>query len=114
MSYFLWNELDQDWDTTEEYWIIEKIIGGGHVGDAAQWFGNYQKLNKEEKRKVIRLIMTRNGIKFQQSKEIREDDYTVTVNDIKELVEDYLEEKKKIQIKVTDVTLDTDDSEWGV
>jgi hypothetical protein len=113
MSFFLWNELDQNWDTTEEYWIIEKIIGGGGGGDAAQWFGNYQKLDKEEKRKVIRLVMIRNGIKFEQSKEIREDDYTVTAKDIKELVEEYLEEKKKLKMHVTEVTMDIDDSEWG-
>ena len=114
MSYFLWSELDQDWDKTEEYWIIDRIIGpAGDGGDAGDWFRNYQKLSKKEKRKVIRLIMYRNGIKFEQTKEIKIDEYKVTVQDIKELVEDFLEQKKRIQIKISDVTMNDDNSMWG-
>jgi len=114
MSYFLWNELADEWQLTEEYWIIDRIIGaGGAGGDAGDWYKNYQKLDKKDKRKVIRLIMYRNGIKFEQSREIKIDEYKVTVQDIKELVEDFLEQKRKIQIKVSDVTMDNDNSTWG-
>lgn len=113
MSYFLWSELDQDWNLTDEFWIISQIIGSAHHrGGPQEWYSNYQHLEKDEKRKVIRLIMNRNNIKFEQSRPINEN-YKVTVEDIKSLVEDFLEQKKKMIVEIRDITIDTDDTEWS-
>lgn len=112
MSHYLWGVLDELWDQTSEYWIIEQIIGpSGAGGGPDEWFGNYKKLSKDEKRKVIKLILYRNGVKFEQQKEVMVDKYKVTVNDIKGLVEEHLESKKKIQIKIDDISLDNE--EWN-
>lgn len=113
MSHFLWSALDENWEKTEEYWyIIDKIIGpSGGGGGPDEWFGNYKKLTKDEKKKVIRLILHRNGVKFEQQKEVMVDKYKVTINDIKGLVEEHLQSKKKIQIKIEDISLDNE--EWN-
>jgi len=114
MSYYKWSELTDSWSETSEYWIIDKIIGPiGAGGGPDEWFGNFQKLTKDEKKKVIRIIIYRNKIKFQQSKEIKEDEYTVTIDDVKNLVEDFLEQKKQVKIKITDVSMNDDESTWG-
>ena len=114
MSHYLWSALNEDWNLTEEYWwIIEEIIaGGGAGGGPDEWFGAYQKLDKKKKRKIIHLIMTRNGIKFEQTKEVKVDEYNVTAEDIAALVEEHLE-YKKMKVKISDVKMDTDESTWG-
>lgn len=103
MSYINWNDLDELWNSTEEYWWIEaapvvEVIR--HAGIAEQQLAQYEKLKKEDKRKVLRLIMYYNKLKFQESKEVKEDEYKVTVEDIQMIVEEFEKRKELIESKV--------------
>ena len=110
MSHFKWNELSEDWDKTEQYWwILEELIAAVPAGGRAEdYYSAYQKLDKEKKRKIVTVIVLRNKLKFQQSKEINLDEIEVTAEDIKTLVDEYLLEKDKIKIIIENININND------
>lgn len=105
MSHYKFDELDETWDSTEEYWwidaapVLEEIIGTG-----LDYYDAYEKLDEKKKRKIIRLILHINDIKIVEEKEVK--DYKVTVDDINmvmEMFKEYKENKKKVIITNVEV-----------
>jgi len=69
-----WNEANFKWDSNPHYWnlveiaeIVDSVITGGGVDET-----ELQKLKDDKKKKLIRLIMHRNGIKiYDEKKEVK-------------------------------------------
>lgn len=114
MSYINWSDLNEDWSATSEYWwseaapVIEVIRRVG--GDTRAQLAAYEKLKKEDKKKIFRLVMYYNKLKFQESREVKEDSYVVTASDIQMIVEEFEKRKELIESKVNvqDIKIYTD------
>lgn len=69
-----WNEANFKWDLNPHLWnlaeiadIVDSVIRGGGVDET-----ELQKLKDDKKKKLIRLIMHRNGIKiYDEKKEVK-------------------------------------------
>jgi hypothetical protein len=86
-----WNNANFNWDLSGHYWnlveVIEEIVSGGK---------NWKERDKDKKkrRKVIRLLMWRKGVKvYDEEKEI--ENIELHIDDIKIMAEEI---KKNVQI----------------
>jgi predicted CopG family antitoxin len=70
---FIWNNIDFIWQ--DVYYILEKIKKGGNSSSPAS------SLTKKEKEKLIKVILTLNGIDYREQKTIFKT-YKVTAKDI--------------------------------
>jgi len=86
----IWNLADQIWD--EFLFFIE--IFGGRGKSKARKLELYKHLDKEKKKRAVKLICMVKGVKFEEEKEIQ--DFEVTIDDI-DLV---LERAKKLRPKL--------------
>ena len=91
MAIIEWNNADFNWDFSDHYWnlveVIDEIVSGGK---------NWKKRDKDKKkrRKVIRLLMWRKGVKvYDEEKEI--ENIELHIDDIKIMAEEI---KKNVQI----------------
>lgn len=89
---FQWESATGDGYTWDDVVLIEEIIEG-NVGDSGNWDTGVSRLSKEKKKKLIRLIMRRKGIKiYDESKEVtnitaRVDDIKLIIKEVKSRVE---------------------------
>jgi hypothetical protein len=113
MEYYNWNEVENYWNLEESLWNeavpILKSLAIRHAGIAEPQIPDWQKkefekLQKAEQRKIIRLILYYNKIKYSQEIEIDEKDYNVTAKDIQMIIEEY--EKRKSLIEKTTILVD--------
>ena len=82
---FEWQDVDQNWNDVQD--VIDEIVSGGK---------NWKKRDKDKKkrRKVIRLLMWRKGVKvYDEEKEI--ENIELHIDDIKIMAEEI---KKNVQI----------------
>jgi len=96
---FLWAEIDYLWNSIIP--CIGRIItaGGGHPEEVYNIYQN-KKINKKTKKKIIKLIMILKDNRFVEEHEINVNEYDVTVDDIKLLINEYKEYQKR-QIAIT-------------
>lgn len=119
MEYYNWDEVENYWNLEESLWneavpIIETSLVVRHAGIAEQQVPDWQlkefeKLKKPDQRKIIRLILYYNKIKYSQEIEVKEDDYNVTAKDIEMITEEYEKRKslaENTKIKIDDIRLD--------
>tara|TARA_Y100000593_G_scaffold72213_1_gene132638 strand:- start:3145 stop:3483 length:339 start_codon:yes stop_codon:yes gene_type:complete len=86
----IWNLAEQIWD--EFLFFIE--IFGGRGKSQARKLELYKHLDKEKKKRAVKLICMVKGVKFEEEKEIQ--DFEVTIDDI-DLV---LERAKRLRPKL--------------
>jgi hypothetical protein len=79
------------------------IIGGAGAAPEEAWDA-YRKLSRKKKKKVIRVIVTLKGEEFEESKEV--EDYNITVDDIKLLLEEYKKYQEEIKITVSNIKME--------
>ena len=91
-----WNEIEDVWNVLDQIWnefaLFIRIFGGGKT--RRQKLDAYGGLDKEKKKRVVKLICMVKGQKFEEEKEV--EDFTISVDDI-DLV---LERAKKLRPKL--------------
>ena len=91
-----WNEIEDVWNILDQIWnefvLFIRIFGGGKT--RRQKLDAYGGLDKEKKKRVVKLICMVKGQKFEEEKEV--EDFTISVDDI-DLV---LERAKKLRPKL--------------
>ena len=106
MSFYLWDDTCENWDTHCVIWdqcerIVDDITKGATRTPEEAWDA-YKQLNKKKKKRIIRLVLYLKGEKIIQEKEI--ENYEVTVSDIKMITEEYKKRKEeKIKINVSNI-----------
>ena len=101
----IWDKNQEIWDLTEGIWseeIIKLWQGGSRGGVRKQW-DTWKKFDKEKQQRVIKVILQLKGIKFTQTKTIKE--YKVTIEDIKLLMEAFEESLKEMNVTVEEIQL---------
>ena len=92
-----WNEIEDVWNVLDQIWnefaLFIRLFGGGGKSQARK-LDIYGGLDKEKKKRVVKLICMVKGQKFEEKKEV--EDFTVSVDDI-DLV---LERAKKLRPKL--------------
>ena len=90
MSYLKWEETNYKWGDLNVLWEIAHAMGGDIHADPVK----IEKLPKDKKKKLVRLIMHMNDIKvYDEKKEIKKLKHRV--DDIKLIAEEF---KKYVQI----------------
>jgi len=92
------------WDTFCHMWDDCILIIGGAGQPPEVAFATYKKLDKKQKKRIIKVIVWLKGERFEDSKEIK--DYEVTVDDIKMLLEKYQHKEKINKIQVSNITME--------
>ncbi len=92
-----WNEIEDVWNVLDQIWnefaLFIRLFGGRGKSQERK-LGIYGGLDKEKKKRVVKLICMVKGQKFEEEKEV--EDFTVSVDDI-DLV---LERAKKLRPKL--------------
>ena len=90
MTFITWNNNNFKWDDLAQAWnLVKEISTGGHIDPL-----KVEKLDKDKKKKLVRLIMHMNNVKiFDEEKEIK--NITHKIEDIKLIAEEI---KKNVQI----------------
>ena len=102
----LWDLTCDEWNKFCYLWndcvlIIEEISGGGRK-PPEEIYETYQKLDIKKKKKLIKVIIWLKGERYEEEKTV--EDYKVTVDDIKLLMEEYNKQKTEIKIEVSNIT----------
>ena len=92
-----WNEIEDVWNVLDQIWnefaLFIRLFGGGGKTRRKK-LEIYGGLDKEKKKRVVKLICMVKGQKFEEKKEV--EDFTISVDDI-DLV---LERAKKLRPKL--------------
>lgn len=107
----VWVEVDLTWTGTDEVWnetgalwtddiiqILKRITVGGSRGGLRKkqdTWNAWDKIGEKNKKKIVRVIMTLKGVRHIAEQDINE--YKVTIEDIKLVLEEY--EKFKVTIE---------------
>ena len=97
-----WEEADTIWNAIEEFWnefafFID--VFGGRGKTPKRKLELYKDLEKDEKKRAIRLICKVKGVKFEEEKEIQ--DFEVTVDDIDLVLERAKRLRPKLYMEMT-------------
>jgi hypothetical protein len=106
-----WENVDTEWETFDRLWndtlpCIREIAGSIILGAPPE--DAYAKAVKKDKKlhcKIVKIIMTLKGEKFEQEKEICLDDYKVTASDVDLLMEYYYEGQYGPSVTVDEITI---------
>ena len=101
MSEYKYNELDENWDSTEEYWIVAIPVLEEIEGTGLDYYAAYKKLDEKKKQKIIKLILYINDVKIIETKQIN--DYKVSADDINLVMNMFKEYKQTSKVTITDV-----------
>ena len=92
-----WNEIEDVWNILDQIWnefaLFIRLFGGRGKSQTRK-LEIYGGLDKEKKKRVVKLICMVKGQKFEEEKEV--EDFTISVDDI-DLV---LERAKKLRPKL--------------
>jgi len=92
-----WNEIEDVWNILDQIWnefaLFIRLFGGRGKSQKRK-LDIYGGLDKEKKKRVVKLICMVKGQKFEEEKEV--EDFTISVDDI-DLV---LERAKKLRPKL--------------
>ena len=92
-----WNEIEDVWNILDQIWnefaLFIRLFGGRGKSQTRK-LEIYGGLDKEKKKRVVKLICMVKGQKFEEKKEV--EDFTISVDDI-DLV---LERAKKLRPKL--------------
>lgn len=106
-KYLKWEEMTINWENVDLLWEevfilleVENLIkGGGGYGykeylDGNPWKQLKKEIGEEKTKKVIKLYSKVNGIEYDETREIEDEQIRVSVNDFERFV------KESISIKV--------------
>lgn len=106
-KYLKWEEMTINWENVDLLWEevfilleVENLIkGGGGYGykeylDGNPWKQLKKEIGEEKTKKVIKLYSKVNGIEYDETREIKDEQIRVSVNDFERFV------KESISIKV--------------
>ena len=106
-KYLKWEEMTINWENVDLLWEevfilleVESLIkGGGGYGykeylDGNPWKQLKKEIGEEKTKKVIKLYSKVNGIEYDETREIEDEQIRVSVNDFERFV------KESISIKV--------------
>ncbi len=106
-KYLKWEEMSISWESVDLLWEevfilleVEGIIkGGGGYGykeyvDGNPWSQLKKEIGEEKTKKVIKLYCKVNGLEYDETREIEDDEIKVNVNDFERFI------KEGISIKV--------------
>lgn len=101
---FIWDTADFDWEDIDYTWddfciILGLVEAAANSGDATPW-NAYQKLPKEEKEKVINLVVRIKGDKITQTKKKKK--IKVTAKDIDLVISEVLKGSISIHLPEKD------------
>lgn len=105
MSEYIWSLLDEEWNITEEHWdVVERLrnLGGTDPTDQELW-GAWKSLKKEEKEKIVRLIVKVGFAQYSYNKKIK-DEFDVTVKDLRMIIKEH-KKRKNIKVKIDDIKM---------
>jgi len=94
-----WNSFCYKWDDCT---LIEEIGGAGKPPEEV--WNAYKHLDKKKKKKLIKIIVWLKDEIFEEEKPV--EDYNITVDDIKLLLEDYKKHKDEIKITVSNINVE--------
>ena len=95
-----WNEADVTWGDYQLLVEIEEVIKGGRsLKSKQEALDKY--LDKDKKKRLIKLIATVEGQKFEEEKEV--EDVQINVSDVEVLIKEVLSKIKNIIVEKKDV-----------
>ena len=92
------------WGTFCHLWDDCILLIGGAGIDPQEALKIYQKLDDKKKKKIIKVIVWLKGERFEESKAI--EDYKVTVEDIKLVLERNQKINEKLKLKVSNISME--------
>ena len=95
-----WSEADVTWGDYQLLVEIEEVIKGGRsLKSKQEALDKY--LDKDKKKRLIKLIATVQGQKFEEEKEV--EDVQINVSDVEVLIKEVLSKIKNIIVEKKDV-----------
>ena len=97
-----WGETEAIWNLIDEVWnefVFFVDIFGGRGKTQKQKAELYKHLDKEKKKRAVKLICMVKGVKFEEEKEIQ--DFEVTVDDIDLVLERAKRLRPKLYMEMT-------------
>ena len=99
----LWNETEDLWNLTDLLWsedeiaLVSDVISSGGITKQIQ---SIEELPQKKKEKIIKIILTLNGIKYDEQQVIK--NYKVSVKDVMLLKTEY---ENQIKILVENIKI---------
>ena len=102
MSLVSWNDATIEWSNFDVVWEAAEILvqHGGRSGASRQKALD-KYLDKDKKKKLIKLIAIIKGEKFEETKEVEE--LTINIKDVEFVIEEVLSKIKNIIVEKKDV-----------
>jgi hypothetical protein len=109
-KYLKWEEMTIKWENVDLLWEevfilleVEQVIkkGGGYgykeYVDGNPWKQVDKELGEEKTKKLIKLFCRVNGVEYDETREVDDEDIKISVNDFERFIKDSVE----IKIKAT-------------
>ena len=87
---FNWNKADYTWDDVQ---LIEEIAGSGDTSPTSIR-KKIDKLDQEKKKKLVHLIMKRNGIKVYDKSKFVKEDIKINIKDVEMIIKEVMAQIK--------------------